>query len=191
MLSSLQCSSMAQTDGKKSTVHELLWNQENTCLRSLCKRNGNWTDIQLKYICILSIYLLLKFALQNGIAVLLLNLDNTTTVKVNPTFNNSSWKQDLHHSHHHHHHQHRSKTTRLPPKVHPIVTATREEYHLTAKDGNLHSRTMLLNGNSLTVDPSGRIPTLKPLNIVSSEPIIVAPYSIVFVHLPVVLPACR
>ncbi|KAK1392719.1 heparanase-like protein 3 [Heracleum sosnowskyi] len=130
----------------------------------------------------------------NGITLLLINLDNATTVKVNPTFNNSSWQQDLHHSHHHHHHhhhQHRSKTTRLPPKVHPIMRATREEYHLTAKDGNIHSRTMLLNGNPLTVDPSGRIPALKPLNILSSEPIIVAPYSIVFVHLPVVLPACR
>lgn len=131
--------------------------------------------------------------MQNGITLLLINLDNTTTVKVNPTFNNSSWQQNLHRSHHHHrhHHQHRPKTIRLPPKVHPIMTETREEYHLTAKDGDLHSRTMMLNGNPLTVDPSGKIPTLKPLNIISSEPIIVAPYSIVFVHLPVVLPACR
>ncbi|XP_017238986.1 heparanase-like protein 3 [Daucus carota subsp. sativus] len=129
----------------------------------------------------------------NGVTLLLINLDNSTTVKVHPTFNNSSWQQDVHHSHHHHHHshQHRTKTIRLPPKVHLKKIATREEYHLTAQDGNLHSRTMLLNGNPLTLDPSGKIPSLIPININSSEPITVAPYSIVFVHLPVVLPACR
>lgn len=68
----------------------------------------------------------------------------------------------------------------------------REEYHLTAKDGNLHSQTMLLNGNILTVNASGDIPPLEPLNVNSSSPITIAPFSIVFVHMPsVVFPACR
>ncbi|KAJ9163032.1 hypothetical protein P3X46_022754 [Hevea brasiliensis] len=48
---------------------------------------------------------------------------------------------------------------------------TREDYHLTAKDGNLQIQTMLLNGNILT-------------------PIMVAPFSVVFAHFPYVVPAC-
>lgn len=68
----------------------------------------------------------------------------------------------------------------------------REEYHLTPKDGNIQSQTMLLNGNALNLDSSGNIPTLEPVFVNSSQPIIVAPFSIVFVHIPyVVPPACR
>lgn len=69
---------------------------------------------------------------------------------------------------------------------------TRKEYHLTAKDGDLHSQTMLLNGRPLTLTSSGDIPSLVPVNVKLSEPISIAPYSIVFVHIPnVVLPACK
>lgn len=68
---------------------------------------------------------------------------------------------------------------------------TREEYHLTAKDGNLHSQTMMLNGKELNVSSEGYIPPLEPLNVSSSEPIVVAPYSIVFTHIPyLTLDAC-
>ena len=70
--------------------------------------------------------------------------------------------------------------------------AEREEYHLTPKDGNIQSQTMLFNGNALNVDSSGNIPTLEPVFVNSSQPIIVAPFSIVFVHIPYVTPpACR
>ncbi|PWA96981.1 hypothetical protein CTI12_AA033810 [Artemisia annua] len=37
----------------------------------------------------------------------------------------------------------------------------REEYHLTAKDGNLHSKVMLLNGEELSVTSSCDIPLLE------------------------------
>lgn len=68
----------------------------------------------------------------------------------------------------------------------------REEYHLTAKDGNLHSQVMLLNGHILTVNSSGEMPPMEPVSVNSSEPITVAPFSIVFAHIPnVVVPACR
>lgn len=68
----------------------------------------------------------------------------------------------------------------------------REEYHLTAKDGNLHSQTMLLNGKILNVNSSGNIPNLEPSYVNSSEPIVVGPFSIVFAHIPYVgPPACR
>lgn len=67
----------------------------------------------------------------------------------------------------------------------------REEYHLTAKDGDLHSQTVLLNGNELNVDHFGRIPLLEPVRVNPSHPISIAPLSIVFVHIPSIqVPAC-
>lgn len=58
-------------------------------------------------------------------------------------------------------------------------------------DGNIQSRTVLLNGKALLVDSSGLIPALEPVRVNSSEPIKVVPYSIVFVSMPnVVIPAC-
>lgn len=129
--------------------------------------------------------------------VLLINLDNNTTVLGKVAFNGtwSSEQKHTHHNHHHHHYHHRSgksdkSSYKLPRSLQSETT--REEYHLSAKDGDLHSRIMLLNGNILSVDSSGNIPTLQPVNINSSKPIVVRPFSIVFVHLPyVVLPACQ
>ena len=121
--------------------------------------------------------------------MLLINLDNSTTVQVHVTLN---YTGILHHKHKHHSHRsiksHRSHNTRI---IQLPDDATREEYHLTAKDGNLHSQTMLLNGNILDVNSSGDIPPIEPIHVNLSEPISVAPFSIVFVHLPYVLPACR
>lgn len=66
---------------------------------------------------------------------------------------------------------------------------TREEYHLTAE--YLQSQTMLLNGEALQVSSSGDIPSLKPLLKDSGAPIVVAPLSIAFVHMPYIdIPAC-
>lgn len=68
---------------------------------------------------------------------------------------------------------------------------SRLEYHLTAKDGNLHSQTMLLNGKVLDVTPEGEIPSLEPVTVDADKRISIAPLSIAFVSLPdVQLPAC-
>ncbi|XP_030468809.2 heparanase-like protein 3 [Syzygium oleosum] len=68
----------------------------------------------------------------------------------------------------------------------------REEYHLTPKDGNLLSQTVLLNGNILGVSPSGDIPALEANYVNSSSSIVVGPHSIVFAHMPYhVIPACN
>lgn len=68
----------------------------------------------------------------------------------------------------------------------------REEYHLTAEDGNLQSQTMLLNGKILAVDSSGNIPKFEPIQVEASQPLTVAPFSIVFAHIPYFYaPACR
>lgn len=123
----------------------------------------------------------------NGITMLLINLDNSTTVQIKPSFNNTSSQQSKQGFLYQ-----RSKLMQLTPEDDIDKRKTRKEYHLTAKDGDLHSQTMLLNGSPLTLTPSGDIPSLVPVNVKLSEPISVAPYSIVFVHLPnVVLPACK
>lgn len=68
---------------------------------------------------------------------------------------------------------------------------SREEYHLTGYKGDLRSRTMVLNDKNLSVN-SREIPLLEPLSVKASKPISVAPFSIVFAHMPgIVLPACQ
>ncbi|XP_057873970.2 heparanase-like protein 3 [Cryptomeria japonica] len=72
-----------------------------------------------------------------------------------------------------------------------IKDKSRLEYHLTAKDRDLHSQTMLLNGEILDVTPKGDIPPLEPIEVNPETPISIAPLSIVFVSLPYVqLVAC-
>ncbi|KAF8393125.1 hypothetical protein HHK36_021366 [Tetracentron sinense] len=123
-----------------------------------------------------------------GITLLLINLDSNTTVQVHVTtesaaFNSTSTLQNKHRSR-------RTRFARMPRDSSSEIT--REEYHLTAKDGKLQSQTMLLNGNILAVNSSGHIPPLQPIDVHPSEPINVAPYSIVFAHIPNIdAPACR
>lgn len=107
---------------------------------------------------------------QQGITLLLINLDGRTTVQAKLDFSHTPM------------HLQDSK---------PVSGTTREEYHLTPMGGNIQSQTVLLNGKALTVGSSGAIPGLKPVIVSSAMPITVAPYSIVFVHLPhVAIPAC-
>ncbi|XP_061350701.1 heparanase-like protein 3 [Gastrolobium bilobum] len=117
-----------------------------------------------------------------GITILLLNLDNSTTVQAEVAikYTESLW------------HRKRSRNSNFTKLPYPRVSEpARKEYHLTAKDGNLHSQIMLLNGNILTVNSAGDIPPLNPIYVDSSKPIIVGPLSIVFANIPdVVLPAC-
>lgn len=60
----------------------------------------------------------------------------------------------------------------------------REEYHLTAKDDNLRSQTMVLNGIPLKLTNEGDIPTLNPVNNNVKSPIYIAPLSIAFIVYP-------
>ncbi|KAJ8753216.1 hypothetical protein K2173_017816 [Erythroxylum novogranatense] len=124
-----------------------------------------------------------------GTTLLLINLDNSTRVHVNVAFNSTFTLLPDKHGHHWSRRLHKREVIRLPQGS--ATDSTREEYHLSAKDGNLHSQTMLLNGKILTVNPSGDIPPLEPVYVNSSKPIVVAPFSIVFAHLPQVLPGCR
>lgn len=115
---------------------------------------------------------------QNGITLLLINLDNSTAVQVGVSVETGavSIKTKLSGGY-------RDNDTRNE-------TMVREEYHLTAKDGDLHSRTMLLNGEILQLNSEGQIPPLEPRRVDPLQPITVAPYSILFAHIPIQLPAC-
>ncbi|KAJ6830476.1 heparanase-like protein 3 [Iris pallida] len=121
-----------------------------------------------------------------GITLLLINLDGNTTSQVIVNSETSfikALKRDRG--------AYKKKFGRLP-SIRKTSGFTREEYHLTAKDGDLHSQTMLLNGSPLAVDQNGNIPSLEPSKVDASEPVTVAPYSIVFVHIPYFYaPACR
>ena len=76
-----------------------------------------------------------------------------------------------------------SKFMVLP--LHSASEKAREEYHLTPQDGDIHSQIMVLNGKALTVNSADDdIPNLEPLYVNPSEPIRVAPFSIVFAHIP-------
>ncbi|KAL3824542.1 hypothetical protein ACJIZ3_020571 [Penstemon smallii] len=99
----------------------------------------------------------------NGITILLINLGGNTTVHAEIDINGKQESE-----------------------------MAREEYHLTPMNGNIQSKTVLLNGKGLRVGSSGTIPALRGVTANSLEPIKVAPYSVVFVHMPnVVIPACK
>lgn len=124
--------------------------------------------------------------LQSGITLLLINLDNSTTVEAGLSIENAVSSKTL-------------TVKRIVQQKEDIYTSRktkyemmREEYHLTAKDGNLHSQTMLLNGEEINVNSSGEIPPLEPRRVNPSEPITVAPYSILFARIPSIeVPACK
>ncbi|KAL0394293.1 UNVERIFIED_CONTAM: Heparanase-like protein 3 [Sesamum latifolium] len=114
-----------------------------------------------------------------GITLLLINLDNSTAVQVGLSVENIVQQTR------------KTKFTSIY-KHHTKFEMMREEYHLTPKDGDLHSQTMLLNGEIIYVNSSGIIPPLEPRRVNPSEPIIVAPFSILFARIPYIqLPACK
>ncbi|XP_042463801.1 heparanase-like protein 3 [Zingiber officinale] len=120
-----------------------------------------------------------------GITLLLINLSGNTTTRV-PIISKTAYslgRKDLWAGGS----GFRGNIPGLPP-----AESTREEYHLTAQGGDLHSQTMLLNGNALKVDENGNIPMMMPVRVEASQPVTLAPYSIVFAHIPFFqAPACR
>ncbi|XXG55650.1 hypothetical protein AAC387_Pa03g3270 [Persea americana] len=114
-----------------------------------------------------------------GITLLLINLSNSTEFNVSVTSDrNRDALQD---------------DALFDPSVGSVggMLGERWEYHLTPKDGDLTSTTVLLNGNPLEVTSSGEIPPMNPDFYNDSSPLRVAPSSIVFVVLAHFnVPAC-
>lgn len=119
--------------------------------------------------------------------MLLINLDGNTTVQIQVSTENSAGNEVLNVRQ-----TQRTKYARMSRDSKTMHdNSTREEYHLTPKDGNLQSQTMLLNGKILEVNSSGKIPPLEPQIVNRTDPISVAPSSIVFVDFPgTKFPAC-
>ncbi|XP_008681323.1 uncharacterized protein [Zea mays] len=120
------------------------------------------------------------------IALLLINLDGISTNRIYVTSQGAHARSG------------RKKESRtsdvhiIPAGLGEAAAAlTRQEYHLTPKDGNLQSQQLLLNGNVLATDADGEIPELEPVQVEGTQPITVGPYSIVFAHVPsFYAPAC-
>ncbi|KAG8372679.1 hypothetical protein BUALT_Bualt12G0091700 [Buddleja alternifolia] len=104
-----------------------------------------------------------------GMSIVMMNLDGNNTVHADLKLKHQQYKHK---------------------QYYPL--SLREEYHLTPRDGNLQSQTVLLNGKVLSVDSTGAIPALKPVTVTGSKPIKVAPHSILFMYIPyVAIPACQ
>ncbi|KAJ7530445.1 hypothetical protein O6H91_14G004200 [Diphasiastrum complanatum] len=125
---------------------------------------------------------------QQALAVVLINLSNTTQYNVELSLSISSAESENVSKH----------MTSVPENMNIDTQGAavasykqRLEYHLAAPGGNLHSQIVLLNGKPLQVAPNGTLPTLTPMTVDNSLPISVAPTSIVFAVVPaVIIPAC-
>ncbi|PON89862.1 Glycoside hydrolase [Trema orientale] len=114
-----------------------------------------------------------------GITLLLINLENSTIVQVSVSTESASSS---------------SNTSFKNPRTNSSTSShtEREEYHLAAKNGDLQSQIVVLNGKILKVDSSGVIPPLEPILKRVSDPITVSPYSVVFVVIPNInVSACK
>ncbi|CAK9312250.1 unnamed protein product [Citrullus colocynthis] len=117
-----------------------------------------------------------------GVTALFINLSNQTrfvvsvrnslTIKLRGIHKGSSFMQGI------------KKTVSWVGNKASDLSISREEYHLTPKDGYLQSQTMVLNDVPLELTEDGNIPQLNPvLNDVNS-PIFIAPLSIAFIVFP-------
>jgi heparanase len=119
---------------------------------------------------------------QEGVTLLLINLSGNNTNHIYVTSKGSQAQSS----------RREGRGFSHIPGLGEAAELTREEYHLTPKDGKLQSQQVLLNGNVLATDSNGDIPKLEPVQVEGTKPITVAPYSIVFAHIPsFYAPACR
>ncbi|TVU02451.1 hypothetical protein EJB05_52039 [Eragrostis curvula] len=124
-----------------------------------------------------------------GITLLLINLSGNTTTQVSVTSEGAAAA----HKHGLKKHSRKTRHVHVPgfSGFAEAAGAMRNEYHLTPKDGNLQSQVMLLNGRALATDADGNIPRFEAVKVDAAQPITVAPYSIVFSHIPhFSVPAC-
>lgn len=123
--------------------------------------------------------------MQQGITLLLINLSNTTgyNVTLQNDINVSLGKRPDLEKGSSFTHRLRKAVSWLGRKP-PSNSKRREEYHLTAKGGDLQSKTMLLNGVPLELGDAGSIPAMDPVLVAVDSPVQLAPTSIAFVVLP-------
>ncbi|XP_027125284.1 heparanase-like protein 2 [Coffea arabica] len=129
---------------------------------------------------------------KKGVTLLLINLSNETAFSVDvesvthtdlPVEEKNKKKSFLHNL---------KKTVSWVGSKAADEDLFREEYHLTPKDGDIQSKTMLLNGKPLKLTDGGGIPTLAPEFVDLNSPVFIDPLSIKFIVLPNFgAPGCR
>lgn len=159
---------------------------KTTCLWNWWNANNIYFSSFHKFLCLC--------LLQEGITLLLINLSNKTEFKVEiqsvahlgllieekSTRNRHSFSHGL------------KKTVSWIGSKSGDAKLVREEYHLSPKDGDLQSKTMLLNGNELALTEEGSIAILSPSLVSVKSPITIGPLSIKFIALPNFnAPGCR
>ncbi|KAI4380972.1 hypothetical protein MLD38_007097 [Melastoma candidum] len=124
-----------------------------------------------------------------GITLLLINLDDIMTAQLEVSFEDVSSNGTVIMQQ-----EGQSSNSKLGSLSTGLILdmEAREEYHLTGQDGDPSSQVTLLNGQVLNVNSSGIIPVMDPKEVSASEPIVVAPFSVVFVRFPSLdVTACR
>lgn len=117
-----------------------------------------------------------------GITLLLINLSNSTGYNVTLQ-NDLNVSVERRSGHRRHGGGLRRAVSWLGSKP-SSESMKRDEYHLTAKDGDHQSRTMLLNGLPLELGDDGGVPAMNPVPAAVDSPVHLAPTSIAFVVLP-------
>ncbi|KAK3021014.1 hypothetical protein RJ639_045145 [Escallonia herrerae] len=129
------------------------------------------------------------WASEVGVTLLLINLSNQTNFNINVQ---TSMHVNLH----------KKEKTKNAHGIKKTVSwiggkasdeaLSREEYHLTPADGNIRSKTMLLNGRRIELTAGGDIPTLSPSFLKADSGISISPLSMKFIVFPNFnAPGCR
>jgi len=118
-----------------------------------------------------------------GITLLLINLSGNTKTEVSVTNQAAAAAGGGEHKHGARRHGRKFGHAHAPSFAAAADGATRDEYHLTPKGGDLRSQVVLLNGKALATGADGSIPRLEAVKVDAARPIAVAPYSIVFARI--------
>lgn len=121
-----------------------------------------------------------------GVTLLLINLSNQThfilNVKNPVTVKANEVAKNIHEEKNSFFHNLKKAFSWIGTKGSEVTF--REEYHLTPKDNNLRSQTMVLNGIPLKLTNEGDIPTMDPVHNNVRSPIYIVPLSIAFIMYP-------
>ncbi|KAK2970332.1 hypothetical protein RJ640_003300, partial [Escallonia rubra] len=116
-----------------------------------------------------------------GVTLLLINLSNQTNFNINVQ---TSMHVNLHKKENTKNARGIKKTVSWIGGKASDEALSREEYHLTPADGNIQSKTMLLNGRRIELTAGGDIPTLSPSFLKEDYGISISPLSMKFIVFP-------
>ncbi|KAG9153276.1 hypothetical protein Leryth_024092 [Lithospermum erythrorhizon] len=128
-----------------------------------------------------------------GVTFLLINLSNDTEFRVKVESSRNNFVATDEATSHKHLFIHGVKRTLswIGSKASDLALS-REEYHLTPEDRNIHSRTIMLNGQPLQLTDVGDVPSFPSVLVDVKSAITISPLSIKFIVFPNLnAPGCR